>query len=117
MAEEPQISTGPKWANNVLPACAVGMDLLRRFEEARPNDYDHVPPKGLFARPRPKLVTVPCSETCRKAQPLDDEYFVRMVSMKSGLHETDSSRDARSAALRSLTKPTKHDLPKHSSAQ
>jgi hypothetical protein len=68
---------------------------------------DHVPPKGLFAGPRPKLVTVPCCETCRKAQPLDDEYFVRMVSMKSGLHETDSSRGARNAALRSLTKPTK----------
>src|ERR1700692_1551821 len=68
---------------------------------------DHVPPKGLFARPRPELVTVPCCEACRKAQPLDDEYFVRMVSMKSGLHETDSSRNARNAALRSLTKPTK----------
>jgi hypothetical protein len=39
MAEELQISTGPKWANDALRACAVGMDLLRRFEEARPNDY------------------------------------------------------------------------------
>lgn len=39
MAEEPQISTVPVWANDALPACAVGMDLLRRFEEARPNDY------------------------------------------------------------------------------
>ena len=39
MAEEPQISTGPEWANDALPACAVGTDLLRRLEEARPNDY------------------------------------------------------------------------------
>lgn len=39
MAEEPQISTEPEWANDALPACAVGMDLLRRFEAARPNDY------------------------------------------------------------------------------
>ena len=68
---------------------------------------DHVPPKGLFARPRPKLVTVPCCEACRKTQPLDDEYFVRMVSMKNDLYESESSRDARNAALRSLTKPTK----------
>jgi hypothetical protein len=39
MAKEPQISTGLEWANDVLPVCAVGMDLLRRLEEARPNDY------------------------------------------------------------------------------
>jgi hypothetical protein len=39
MAKEPHIPTGPVWANDDLPACAVGMDLLRRFEEARPNDY------------------------------------------------------------------------------
>jgi hypothetical protein len=39
MAKEPQISRGREWANHALPACAVGMNLLRRFEEARPNDY------------------------------------------------------------------------------
>jgi hypothetical protein len=39
MAKEPEISAGPEWANDALPACAVGMDLLHRFEEARPNDY------------------------------------------------------------------------------
>lgn len=38
-AKEPQISSGSEWSNNDLPACAVGMDLLRRLEEARPNDY------------------------------------------------------------------------------
>lgn len=68
---------------------------------------DHVPPKSLFARPRPSLVTVPCCEACRSTQSLDDEYFVQMLSMKSGLRETDSSRDARNAALRALSKPTK----------
>jgi hypothetical protein len=39
MAKEPQISTGLEWANDALPACAVGMDLLSLFEVARPNDY------------------------------------------------------------------------------
>jgi hypothetical protein len=39
MAKEPRISTGPEWANDALLACAVGTDLLRRLEEARPNDY------------------------------------------------------------------------------
>ena len=32
-------STSPVWTNHNLPACPVGMELLRRFEEARPNDY------------------------------------------------------------------------------
>ena len=39
MDKEPQILTGPKWANDALPACAVGLDLLRRFEAARAKDY------------------------------------------------------------------------------
>jgi hypothetical protein len=39
MAKKPQISTGPEWANGARPACAVGMDLLRQLEAARPNDY------------------------------------------------------------------------------
>lgn len=68
---------------------------------------DHVPPKGLFARPRPALITVPCCEACRIQQPLDDEYFVQMLSMRSGLRETDSSSNARDATTRALSKPTK----------
>lgn len=68
---------------------------------------DHVPPKGLFARPRPNLITVPCCEECRRVQSLDDEYFVQTLSMKSGLLETPSSRDARNAAMRALSKPAK----------
>jgi len=39
MSEEPQISTGPGWTTDGLPACTVGMDLLRRFQAVRPNDY------------------------------------------------------------------------------
>jgi hypothetical protein len=39
MAKEPEISAGPEWAIDALPACDVGMDLLHRFEEARPIDY------------------------------------------------------------------------------
>jgi hypothetical protein len=38
MANEPQISTDLVWTEDHLPTCSVGMDLLRRFAEARPND-------------------------------------------------------------------------------
>ena len=68
---------------------------------------DHVPPKGLFATPRPGLVTVPCCELCRKSQSLDDEYFVQMISMRRGTTDNTSAIAARQAALRSLTKPNK----------
>lgn len=39
MAKKPQISTRTERANDALPACAVGRDLLRRFEATHPNDY------------------------------------------------------------------------------
>lgn len=68
---------------------------------------DHIPPKGLFAKPRPNLITVPCCELCRESQSLDDEYFVRMISMRSGTADNPSASAARDSALRSLTKPAK----------
>ena len=39
MAREPRISAGPAPTEGGLPACPVGVDLLRRFKEARANDY------------------------------------------------------------------------------
>ena len=37
---------------------------------------DHIPPKTLFASPRPSnLITVPCCEPCNVRASLDDEYF------------------------------------------
>jgi len=39
LTRQPQNSTGPVWTDNDLPACPDGMDLLRQFKEARPNDY------------------------------------------------------------------------------
>jgi hypothetical protein len=68
---------------------------------------DHIPPKSLFGKPRPTLVTVPCCEQCRGSQSLDDEYFVRMISMKSDTADNPSASAARDSALRSLTKPAK----------
>jgi hypothetical protein len=39
MSEEPQIYTESVWIADDLPACPVGMDLLRRFQAARPKDF------------------------------------------------------------------------------
>lgn len=68
---------------------------------------DHIPPKSLFAKPRPELLTVPCCPQCRDGQSLDDEYFVRMISLRDGTTDSPSARAARDSALRSITKPSK----------
>jgi hypothetical protein len=42
---------------------------------------DHIPPKGLFPRPRPSnLHTVPCCHSCNNRASKDDEYFRLSVS-------------------------------------
>lgn len=69
---------------------------------------DHVPPKGLFPQPRPSdLVTVPCCEMCRKAQSLDDEYFIRMVAMRHDVGEHPAARQIVEAVHRSFAKSKK----------
>jgi hypothetical protein len=67
MAKEPQISTGPEWANNALPACAVGMDLLRRLEAARPNDYAFLQAAAFVGIPEWDAFTEHC-ETCENCK-------------------------------------------------
>jgi hypothetical protein len=67
---------------------------------------DHVPPKGLFAKPRPNLITVPACERCHSSQcARDDEYFrlTLTLSEQSGDH-TDAAA-GRASALRSLVRP------------
>ena len=39
LATHPQDSPTPVWRDDAPPSCPVGMELLRRFEEARPKDY------------------------------------------------------------------------------
>jgi hypothetical protein len=41
---------------------------------------DHVPPRCLFSKPRPHLITVPACEDCNNSAKLDDEYFRIIVS-------------------------------------
>jgi hypothetical protein len=45
---------------------------------------DHVPPRNLFARPRPTLITVPSCAPCNTGASLDDEYFYSRIVMHLG---------------------------------
>ena len=43
---------------------------------------DHVPPKGVFPKPRPTdLITVPACAVCNAGSKLDDEYFQWVVTV------------------------------------
>ena len=69
---------------------------------------DHVPPKNLFPKPRPTdLVTVPCCETCRRGQSLEDEHFIRMVTMRQDVAEHPAASQILEKVHRSFSKPRK----------
>src|SRR6185437_12606539 len=68
---------------------------------------DHIPPKGLLPTPRPELITVPCCETCRRGQSLDDEYFVRTIVMRRDVGDSPDAASALAAVHRSFTNPKK----------
>lgn len=62
---------------------------------------DHVPPRCLFSKPRPHLITVPACEHCNNAAKLDDEYFRIAVSV--GVQDNLEGQKAwREGAIRSL---------------
>jgi hypothetical protein len=71
--------------------------------------YDHVPPKNLFPEPRPSnLVTVPCCESCRRTQSLDDEYFKDMVVMRNDVAEHPVGQRILKSVHRALKRPQGH---------
>ena len=73
-----------------------------------PISRDHIPPRNLFAKPRPgNLITVPSCRTCNEAASKDDEYFRLVTAIR---HDTADHPDAAgvwSAAMESLQKPWK----------
>jgi len=49
---------------------------------------DHIPPKNLFAKPRPSnLITVPACLTCNNNTKKDDEYFRLAVASAEGTNQ------------------------------
>lgn len=52
---------------------------------------DHIPPKSLFASPRPQnIITVPCCEACRTRDAKDDEFILHLFT---SLQETEGHPD------------------------
>src|SRR5687768_10631148 len=75
--------------------------------QMRPLTVDHIPPRNLFAKPRPQLITVPACEECNGSASMDDEYFRLMLTSSFGADKHPDARDVMGTALRGLGKPEK----------
>jgi hypothetical protein len=66
---------------------------------------DHVPPRSLFSKPRPALITVPCCGPCNKGFQKDDDYFQLMV--KAGIDKNRFSKEVADsvASIHDLARP------------
>ncbi len=75
---------------------------------------DHIPPKGLFAKPYPKnLITVPSCGTCHSNNPKvsqDDEYFRLVVSYRDDLSTNPDILKIQKSVDRSFLYPNKIGL-------
>lgn len=69
---------------------------------------DHIPPKALFAKPRPSnLITVPSCRSCNGDASKDDEYFRLMISMRHDTGDHPAVQKNLPSIYRSLQMPSK----------
>jgi len=65
---------------------------------------DHVPPQGLFAKPRVGLIKVPACQECNNLASRDDE-FLKRLSLTLGADRSQDAVQASQSVLRSLQYP------------
>ena len=77
-----------------------------------PKTRDHIPPKGLFAQPRPILKTVPCCSECHIETTNDDEYFRNMLAMRNDTFKHPDVQGILPKIHRALAKPEQRKFTK-----
>jgi hypothetical protein len=72
---------------------------------------DHIPPKDLFAKPRPyNLITVPACLTCNKSASKDDEYFRMRLCLNDAARGHPDVNGNLPSIFRSLDRPQARGL-------
>ena len=79
---------------------------------AEATQRDHIPPRCLFKKPRPDLITVPSCADCNQGASTDDEYLRLVLSMRHDTYEHPDASKAWTKALRSLRRPQARGLRK-----
>jgi hypothetical protein len=76
-----------------------------------PIEYDHIPPKNLFVKPRPNnLIKVPSCAQCHSENPQvsqDDEYFRLMITLREDIANHPDVEQLLPIVLRSLKRSDK----------
>lgn len=64
---------------------------------------DHIPPKNLFAKPRPNnLITVPSCKSCNEGFHLDDDYFYMLIQTGAKTSEHPEALKTKGKFIRSI---------------
>ena len=72
---------------------------------------DHIPPKSLFAKPRPNnLITVPCCLDCNQRWTMHDEYFKLMLLMRGDVSSHPEAIRLQPSIIRSVYRPEMNGL-------
>ena len=66
---------------------------------------DHVPPKNIFPKPRPDLVTVRSCKSCNNGESKNDEYFRAILVMHEDAGSTRQGHESWKTVCRSLHRP------------
>jgi len=67
---------------------------------------DHIPPKGIFARPRPSnLITVPACKDCNAGASEDDEYFKMCLGLNDQARGHPDIKSQTDSIFRALYRP------------
>src|SRR5690606_18999686 len=71
---------------------------------------DHVPPRCLFPKPTPSLVTVPACAPCNEGCSKDDVYFRDILVASANLKNEPNASRVRDTVVRSLRRPQQEGL-------
>lgn len=71
---------------------------------------DHVPPKNLFTKPRPELITVKACKACHSVTSKDDEYFRIKICIRNDAYRHPEARKSADTIFRSLKRETARGL-------
>ena len=74
-------------------------------KEAKKITSDHIPPKGLFAKPYEGLITVPCCHACNSRSYKDDEYLRTVIAMNQEVSENPDIARLWPQVKKGLTRP------------
>jgi len=66
---------------------------------------DHIPPKNLFNKPRPQLITVSACRDCNARFRLDDDYFWLTLASRKETENNDEATRASFRAIKNLVRP------------